>query len=58
MFGAEKCTDPAAMAHGVCLSEIIKVVKGIHTDVLLRAKLVDPNACVSIVTGNKCSLNF
>lgn len=39
------------MAAGLKLSDITGIIKGIHTDVLLRAKLVDPGSCVSIVTS-------
>ena len=52
--GTERCTDPTAMAEGLRIADIVKVVKGVHTDVMLRAKLVDPSTCISIVTGNEC----
>ena len=43
----------SSMAPGIKLADIKSVVKGIHTDVLLRAKLVDPGSCVSLITDDR-----
>ena len=41
------------MAPGIKIGFINRVVKGIHTDRLLKAKLVDPACCLSIVTKDR-----
>ena len=41
------------MAPGIKIGFINKVVKGIHTDRLLKAKLVDPACCMSIITNDR-----
>ena len=41
------------MAPGIKIGYINKVVKGIHTGRLLKAKLVDPACCLSIITNDR-----
>ena len=45
--------DYKKMAEGIKISDITKVQRGIHTDVLFNATLVDPVCCLSIITPSR-----
>jgi len=43
-------TSVFASAGNISVSDITQVLRGIHTDVLLKAKQLDPSTCLSIMT--------
>ena len=45
--------DSKKMAKGIKISDITKVRRGIHTEVLFNATLVDPVCCLSIITPSR-----
>ena len=50
---AMKTASGDKLAPGIGVSEIQEIHRGVSTEVLLKAKLVDPGCCISIVTKER-----
>ena len=53
MFKSTALVSAQEMAAGIKLSDITSVVRGINTDVLLKASLVDPRSSLSIISVSR-----